>query len=870
METEDNYYLHRNWKKPKIMTKMKGIIVSSVAWDRNNTDLLTTNDILIGTTKGRIFETSIEANDKAFMERLVGGGKELSFKPIYYVGDVTPIFGLKFEKFATTINEPTKYYVMVTTTTRIYQFIGGPTFENVFNNLDNGAAGFQELPGDLNYSKLLFYGKYNQGLPKSFAWLTGPGIYTGDLIFGSQIAGESVMTDTNLFPYPNPANIPIDLLLTEFHLILLYPNKVHAISTLNNSIVWEEQFPKNNKYGTMTGLAYDPIEKSCWLYGNLNVFELIISNEDRNVWDLYLQKNLYESALQYCKNNYQKDKVWSAQADYYYSTNNFRLAATYYAKTNKSFEEVTLKFISNNDQSALKVYLLNKLDYFRNSNSNKTTNSTQLTLITTWLSEIYLDNLNTLQNNKDAYDSLKEEFEQFLKDYKENLNKSTTMMLISSHGRIQELLYFAELIDDYETVVSYYIQQSNYITALDKMAKQHNEEIYYKYSPILMHYIPRETVNVLLKLGNNLDPRKLIPALMRYEQENGSNNNNNEAIRYLEQIIKKNKDSAIHNYLLSLYAKQKEEGPLLSFLKQNENERYFDLKYAMRLCTKEGKTKASVLIYGAMNLYEEAVELALKVDIELAKLYADKPDEDDTLRKKLWLRIARHLVENENNIKGAMELLTHCNLLKIEDILPFFPDFTRIDDFKQEICSSLEDYNRHIDDLKNEMEEATTSADLIRMDIKELRNKYSFVQSVQKCLICDLPTLSREFYLFPCQHSFHADCLMNQMFLHMDNVQQIRVRDILDQIQQYSFNDNSSVKKVSSSNNNMNSGNYNNSSNNNDDKEVNVTISKVDALKDELDDFIASECLYCGDIMISSISDPFIKPNDLDALSWSI
>lgn len=43
---------------------------------------------------------------------------------------------------------------------------------------------------------------------------------------------------------------------------------------------------------------------------------------------------------------------------------------------------------------------------------------------------------------------------------------------------------------------------------------------------------------------------------------------------------------------------------------------------------------------------------------------------------------------------------------------------------QEEICSSLEDYNRHIEELKIEMEEATKSADLIRMDIKELKNKY--------------------------------------------------------------------------------------------------------------------------------------------------
>ena len=74
-----------------------------------------------------------------------------------------------------------------------------------------------------------------------------------------------------------------------------------------------------------------------------------------------------------------------------------------------------------------------------------------------------------------------------------------------------------------------------------------------------------------------------------------------------------------------------------------------------------------------MGLYEEAVDLALKVgmpqkkkerkirritsyakfhitDIELAKINADKPDDDEALRKKLWLRIARHVVQERKGI----------------------------------------------------------------------------------------------------------------------------------------------------------------------------------------------------------------------------
>ena len=72
-----------------------------------------------------------------------------------------------------------------------------------------------------------------------------------------------------------------------------------------------------------------------------------------------------------------------------------------------------------------------------------------------------------------------------------------------------------------------------------------------------------------------------------------------------------------------------------------------------------------------------------------------------------------------------MAFLRECELLKIEDVLPFFPDFVLIDDFKDEISAALAEYNTHIDDLKHEMDAATQSAEAIRRDIRDLRNKYA-------------------------------------------------------------------------------------------------------------------------------------------------
>lgn len=77
---------------------------------------------------------------------------------------------------------------------------------------------------------------------------------------------------------------------------------------------------------------------------------------------------------------------------------------------------------------------------------------------------------------------------------------------------------------------------------------------------------------------------------------------------------------------------------------------------------------------------------------------ADKVEDDEDLRKKLWLMVAKHVVKQEKgakreNIRKAIAFLKETDgLLKIEDILPFFPDFALIDDFK---VSQLFLFSRH-------------------------------------------------------------------------------------------------------------------------------------------------------------------------------
>jgi hypothetical protein len=77
-------------------------------------------------------------------------------------------------------------------------------------------------------------------------------------------------------------------------------------------------------------------------------------------------------------------------------------------------------------------------------------------------------------------------------------------------------------------------------------------------------------------------------------------------------------EQAIHNYLLSLYARGQPDS-LLAYLEQagaSPHRVHYDLKYALRLCAEHGHHRACVHVYKVLELYEEAVDLALQVSLD--------------------------------------------------------------------------------------------------------------------------------------------------------------------------------------------------------------------------------------------------------------
>lgn len=848
------FYLHRKTTKLKQAGKFRGHEITAVGWNFLNTSETTSGRILLGTSKGLIFETEIALDgDKIFNTSL-----EQYCRQVFGIGKDSkpPITGLEFHRISNT----DRYVVIVTTLIRIYQYIGSvtssdekPLLQQIFSKYLNVKERFNQLESSLDYSKMQFYYPGPRQLPKSFGWLSETGIFYAEI--DPNVNPENVLVNQQQIRCPKTSLIggnkppatstPLSFVLTEFHALLLYSDHVKGLCLLNQELIFEDIY--NDAFGKLINITKDPITGSIWAYSEKAVFKYKVTKEDRNVWQIYVDKGEFVLAKRYCKDNpAYVDHVLVKQAEMLFKNKEYEKSAMIYADTHSSFEEISLKFLQEFQIEALKTFLKKKLEGL------KPQDKTQVTMIVVWVVELFMNQMGALrgahvsQLHNPRYQELQKQFDSFLAIPKVEecirTHKSSIYDLMASHGDKDNLIRLTIMHRNYEEVIRQHLYKNNYLEALDVLKSQGNRELFYQFAGPLLQELPKPTAVALISQGANLKPSKLLPALVSC---NNDEKHAKEVIRYLEFCVYKQgcQEQAIHNFLLSLYARNKPEEVLryLSSQGQDVSMVPYDVHFALRLCQEANLTEACVQLSALLGLWTTALDLALTISVDLAKQIATMPpDGDGELRKKLWLKIAEHVVREQDDIQQAMKFLQQCDLVRIEDILPFFPDFVTIDHFKDAICNSLQEYNQHIQDLKEEMEEATKAAELIRKDIQLFRNRCTFVHARDTCNTCEVQLLLRSFYIFPCGHRFHSDCLVAALTPMLSMEQRTRLADLQRQLTTVSGKpeDTTSVGSVS--------------------------LSTKDQIKADIDDLVASECLYCGELMIESIDKPFIEEEDYE------
>ncbi|KAK4148728.1 Pep3/Vps18/deep orange family-domain-containing protein [Chaetomidium leptoderma] len=877
----ENYYLHSQSRQPRPLARLRGVAIESVAWS----PLLptsSTREILIGAADGHVYEAFVETSTEFYRkeDRYVKLLHKLPDGPVtgLWVDCLPPSSGAGAGKQQKQQQEQDTRRVVIATQSRLFHLVGkvGRGHDgsaSIYSKLFEGetpvvhelsrasAAAASMLVVSPDAEEMPRFHLEDAAAERAFAWLSSHGVYHGRLLVdgAGEELGNKVFAEARLLPRAQLASPEgpgrrqvsaeyIDAIaLTQWHVISLVGTRVVVANRLTGSVVYDQTILEPEQKAV--GLCVDLQKNTFWLFSSKEIFEIVPRDEDRDIWKIMLQMQQFDAALQYAHTPAQRDAVSIASGDYLVSKGQHGEAAAVYGRSSKPFEEVALTFIDNEQPDALRRYLLTKLSSFKKSSIM------QRAMIAAWLVEVFMAKLNSLDDTivtgaelsdtlnprqtREQLDAVRTEFQDFVNKHKSDLDQKTVYDVISSHGREEELLYYANAVNDYNYVLSYWVQRERWSDALKVLKRQTDAEVFYRYSSVLMTHVATELVEILMR-QSNLNARNLIPAMLEYDRNYKGGLTQNQAIRYLQHVVNQlgSIDSAVHNTLVSVYASHpsKDESALLSYLESQGDEPKFDPDFALRLCIQHRRVLSCARIYTSMGQYVQAVDLALSHDqVELAAVIADRPMSNPPLRKKLWLAVAKKVISQQSGgIKTAIEFLKRCDLLKIEDLIPFFPDFVVIDDFKEEICAALEDYSRNIDGLRREMDESSQTAANIKVDIAALDRRYAIVEPGEKCYACGLPLLSRQFFVFPCQHAFHSDCLGRRVLEQSAKAKAKRIRECQVQIS----------KGL-------------------------VGGEKREAMIAELDALVASACILCSDYAIRRINEPFVKEGD-DTEEWAL
>lgn len=537
----ENYYLHTQSRQPKSLSRLRNVYIKSIAWNPSQ-PTASTREILVGAADGNVYEVYIEPSTEFYR-------REEKYVKSVYKADSKPITGLWIEAFPSI---PDARRVLLCTPYKIYHFSGkvnhhgsenrAPVFAKFF---DSEIPVTHEVPSASSeiISTLAVTPETEDaseaGAQRSYAWLNGQGVLYGPLASSNELRNlgdnffkESKMLAFNQLPLERgiegnlkPKQVLSDCILTQWHMILLVGSRIMILNILDQSIVLDQ--PKLTSGQTTIGLFADQTKNTFWVFTNEKIFEIIVNNETRDLWKILLAKRQFDRASIYAKTSENKDAVATASGDFLISKGKYMEAAKVYGRSSKPFEDVALAFIDHGEQNALREYLLTKLA------SLEKNRVMQRTMVAIWLVEVFMAKLDILDdtvstkaeltastNAMEANDELsntRREFRDFMTKYHPDLDRKTTYSIINSHGREEELLHFASVINDFSYILSYWVQRERWKEALNVLKKETDPESFYRYSNDFMTHTPVDFVDILMR-QDSIDAKRLIPAFLNYNK----------------------------------------------------------------------------------------------------------------------------------------------------------------------------------------------------------------------------------------------------------------------------------------------------------------------------------------------------------------
>jgi len=261
------------------------------------------------------------------------------------------------------------------------------------------------------------------GKPYAFAWITDSGIIHGKITsdenkflapFNTTVI-ETIPKDTK------KKETPFYICLTQFHIFVFYekqidvflqPAELPTVPKGNNPVLSQVIF--SSYHGRVIGVEpfldpyNEPIQGVTIINLEQEFLELCFTDPNLDMWRIYLERaqdpkseidnpedipRFFFIAFKLCGfREEDKERVKSAEGDYYFQKGNYKAAGLAYAKTKIPFEEIVTKFMNKGegDVDGLRIYMEDIFFHLPNALTH--------TPLAIWLTELYCDRVNYFNN----------------------------------------------------------------------------------------------------------------------------------------------------------------------------------------------------------------------------------------------------------------------------------------------------------------------------------------------------------------------------------------------------------------------------------------------------------------------------------------
>ena len=480
---EKNYYFNILNNKVEELNSLKNIEIGAVGFDDINENQNSTGIFLVADYNNNIYECEIKLEQKRNGDyKILEYFKKLTtlvFKNWDTEEDedeeneglLKPkkdrIYGIKFIKSKRNNELTEKYrnncYIIFVTKTKLYQF-----------HKTNNELTFIRFFGRFNWNAMLFNDmcKYFPEIPKISKKFTGTDI---DFLYNSSDEVDQFGWKTEsgfcfgYFDYDNYSNLPksiekfivipfekinkngkkipnlepLSVTHSQNHIFILYDDCLTIVSKLNYKIIHTEYLEEE-----FTGILFNEFSEengTILLYSKNGLFKISLKDENKNIWEDYLDIGDYTNAIKY---NPEADdklirKINRINADENFESKNFSISAKLYPNSDEKFEIVVLKYLLEEKIDSLQLYCL---QYLKQNKINNKNNSLENILLLILICEIMFKN--PIKDKEEQLKNFSGLIRENTRYFKEKNIKDFIYFLALQYNKEDEFTEYASIIGD--------------------------------------------------------------------------------------------------------------------------------------------------------------------------------------------------------------------------------------------------------------------------------------------------------------------------------------------------------------------------------------------------------------------------------------